>query len=87
VKALFKKEMDTYCAKFKGFEEIRDFALIHEDFTTENEMLTPSLKVKRRAVLAKWGSLLDGLYSKKKEKADAPAPEKTEKKKAEASAE
>lgn len=51
-------------------------------------MLTPSMKVKRRAVLAKWGSLLDALYAKKKEKADAPAPEKAEKKKkAEASAE
>jgi long-chain acyl-CoA synthetase len=89
VKALFKKELDKYCEKFKGFEEVRDFALVHEDFTTENEMLTPSLKVKRRAVLAKWGSLLDSLYTKKKEKADA-APEKAEKadkKKAEANAE
>jgi long-chain acyl-CoA synthetase len=90
VQALLKKELDKYCEKFKGFEEVRDFALIHEDFTTENEMLTPSMKVKRRAVLAKWGSLLDGLYSKKKEKADAPATEKggkAGKKKAEASAE
>jgi long-chain acyl-CoA synthetase len=78
VRALFKKELDTYGEKFKGFEEVRDFALVSEDFTTENDMLTPSLKVKRRAVLAKWGSLLDGLYTKKREKPAEAAPKKAE---------
>jgi long-chain acyl-CoA synthetase len=68
VRALFKKELEHYGERFKGFEEVRDFALIREDFTTENDMLTPSLKVKRRAVLAKWGSLLDELYTKKRER-------------------
>ena len=28
-------------------------------------MLTPSLKVKRRKVLARYGGLLEGLYSKR----------------------
>ena len=80
------------CADRKSFSSadagrvlnsIRDFALIGEDFTTENEMLTPSLKLKRRAVLAKWGGLLEELYAKKRERSvDASA-----KKKAEASAE
>ena len=37
-------------AAFKGFESIQDFALIADDFTTENGMLTPSLKLKRRKV-------------------------------------
>jgi long-chain acyl-CoA synthetase len=71
VRAHFKKELDHYGEKFKGFEEVRDFALVDEDFTTENGMLTPSLKVKRRAVLEKWGDLLNALYTKKKDKADA----------------
>jgi hypothetical protein len=31
-------------------------------------MLTPSLKVKRREVLKKWGAAIDALYEKKKEK-------------------
>jgi long-chain acyl-CoA synthetase len=76
VKALFKKELDHYGEKFKGFEEVRDFALIDEDFTTDNGMLTPSLKVKRRAVLEKWSDLINGLYTKKKDKGEAK-PEKT----------
>ncbi len=78
VRELFKKELDHYGEKFKGFEEVRDFALIFEDFTTDNGMLTPSLKVKRREVLKKHGHLIEALYSKKKEKsgdkgADKPA--------------
>jgi len=66
VRALFKGELDKYGEKFKGFEEIRDFALIADDFTAENGMLTPSLKVKRRAVLAVHLPLIESLYSKKK---------------------
>ncbi|MGH7281520.1 MAG: hypothetical protein ACRELY_08365, partial [Polyangiaceae bacterium] len=51
---------------FKGFESVQDFALIDKDFTTENGMLTPSLKLKRRAVLEKYGPMIDELYKKKK---------------------
>ncbi len=83
VRALYKKELDHYGEKFKGFEGVKDFALIAEDFTTDNGMLTPSLKVKRRAVLAKWATLIDELYTKKRDK---PAGEGA-KKKAEATAE
>jgi long-chain acyl-CoA synthetase len=82
VRALFKKELDHYGEKFKGFEGVKDFALIAEDFSTENGLLTPSLKVKRRKVFEKYGSLIESLYSRKKER----APEER-KQKAEASAE
>ncbi len=82
VRALFKKELEHYGEKFKGFEGVKDFALISEDFTTENGMLTPSLKVKRRKVFERYESLIESLYSKKKER----APE-DKKQKAEASAE
>ncbi len=77
VRALFKGELDHYGEKFKGFEGVKDFALIGEDFTTDNGMLTPSLKVKRRKVVERYQSMIDALYTKKKEKsgegATAPA--------------
>jgi long-chain acyl-CoA synthetase len=79
VRELFKKELASYGEKFKGFEEVKDFAVIAEDFTTDNGLLTPSLKVKRRKVVEKYQATIDALYAKKREK----APEK----KAEASAE
>jgi len=84
VQKLFKTELDHYGEKFKGFEGVKDFALIAEDFTTENGMLTPSLKVKRKKVFETYQGQIEALYTKKKEKPEGAAPEK---KKAEATAE
>lgn len=68
VRALFKAEIAKYGAHFKGFEDIKDFALIHKDFTTDNGMLTPSLKLKRRKVMEEYGKLVESLYGKAKSK-------------------
>ena len=68
VRELFKKELDKHMAEFKGFEEVKEFAIIGEDFTTENDMLTPSLKVKRRKVMEKYGKTVEALYAKKRDK-------------------
>jgi len=83
VQKLFQGEIDRHGAKFKGFEGVKDFALVSEDFTTDNGMLTPSLKVKRRNVVERYASLLDGLYTGKRDKGEA----REKKKKAEANAE
>jgi long-chain acyl-CoA synthetase len=66
VRSLFEKEVEHYAGAFKGFESIRDFALIADDFTVENGFLTPSLKVKRRKVLEVYGKLIDGMYARAK---------------------
>ncbi|HEY8038474.1 MAG TPA: long-chain fatty acid--CoA ligase, partial [Polyangiaceae bacterium] len=66
VRALFKEQIEKYGAAFKGFESIQDFALIHEDFTTDNQMLTPSLKLKRRKVVEVYGPVIEQLYARKK---------------------
>jgi long-chain acyl-CoA synthetase len=68
VRELFKKELDKHMAEFKGFEEVKEFAVIGEDFTTDNGMLTPSLKVKRRTVMEKYGKTVESLYAKKRDK-------------------
>jgi long-chain acyl-CoA synthetase len=62
VRALFKTEIDKHGSAFKGFESIRDFALIGADFTTDNGMLTPSLKLKRRKVVETYTSLFEQMY-------------------------
>ena len=69
VRALFKAEIDKHGAAFKGFEAIREFALIAADFTTDNGMLTPSLKLKRRKVVETFSTLLEQMYSKAKAQA------------------
>lgn len=83
VQKLFKEQLDHYGEKFKGFEGVKDFALIGDDFTVDNGMLTPSLKVKRRKVFETYQSVIEALYAKKREKS---AEGSGEKKKAEATA-
>jgi long-chain acyl-CoA synthetase len=68
VVSLFKQELEKYGAAFKGFESIQDFALIADDFTTDNGMLTPSLKLKRRKVVEMYGPNIEKLYAKRAEK-------------------
>ncbi len=62
-KALLQAEIDKYSEEFKGFERVRDFAVLPEEFSTENDMLTPTLKIKRRIVVKAHGPTLDGLYA------------------------
>ena len=59
---LIRSEIDTLSKDIKGYERVQDFVLCLDDFTTENGMLTPTLKVKRRVVLDHYGKDLDALY-------------------------
>jgi long-chain acyl-CoA synthetase len=62
VKDLFTTEINRAQSEIKHYERVRDFVLDAEEFTPENGMLTPSLKVKRRAVMARFGNEIDALY-------------------------
>jgi len=63
VKKVIEEELKKYAKSFKGFERPEKFVLTTEDFTTDNGMLTPTLKLKRRNVLQKYEGALDKLYS------------------------
>lgn len=70
VNDLLMSEVEKYSGAFKGFERIKRIALTPDDFTQENGMLTPSLKVKRRVVWQKYAPSIESLYAddaKKKE--------------------
>ena len=45
-------------------EKVRRFILADEPFTVENEMLTPSLKIRRHVIRKAYGDRLDALYKK-----------------------
>ena len=49
-------------AKLGNIERIRHFVAADEPFTTDNEMMTPSLKIRRHVIRAKYGDKLDALY-------------------------
>jgi len=48
--------------KYGGYEIPKKFAYATEDFTTENGMLTQTMKPKRRVILAKYKKEIDSLY-------------------------
>jgi long-chain acyl-CoA synthetase len=60
---LYRREIDRLSGPIKRYEQVKRFALEAEEFTPENGMLTPSLKIKRRAVMAKYGDDIDALYT------------------------
>lgn len=48
---------------FASYEQPKKLALLDEEFTVENDMLTPTLKVKRRVVQEKLDAVIDRLYA------------------------
>jgi long-chain acyl-CoA synthetase len=63
VKDLIGKELEARAHNFRSYEKPKAFRLIREDFTVENGLLTPSLKVRRNLVLARYQADLEALYS------------------------
>jgi len=45
-------------------EKIKKFQLINENFSIENGLLTPTMKVKRNKVIAKYKNILENFYKK-----------------------
>ena len=62
LRAVFEKELQKQCADFRGYERPQKFALVLDEFTIQNGMLSPALKVKRREVEKKYADLLQSLY-------------------------
>ncbi len=63
VKDLIRAELETHSKGFRGYERPRGFALLTEDFTVENGMLTPKMSVRRNQVLKNYQATLDKLYT------------------------
>jgi long-chain acyl-CoA synthetase len=63
VKELIGQEVTAVNAKLAGFEKIVAWELLPNEFTLETGEITPTLKVKRRVVNEKYGSIIDRLYA------------------------
>ena len=51
-------------SRLANHEQIRDLRMMVEEFTQENGLLTPTLKVKRREVEKRFAHLIDEMYAK-----------------------
>jgi len=63
VRALFAQAFKEYNQQAASHEKIRDFTLIPEPFSVENEMLTPTMKPKRRIIERHYADVIDEMYA------------------------
>ena len=64
IRAAVGKAVDRVNAELSVIEKVRRFTFADEAFTTDNEMLTPSMKIRRHVIKANYGERLDALYGK-----------------------
>jgi len=58
------KAVDRVNAEVSVIERVRRFIIADDAFTTDNEQLTPSLKIRRHVIKNIYGERLDALYGK-----------------------
>ncbi len=59
-----KRRVDAMTARLAAHEQIRDLRVMIEEFSQENGLLTPTLKVKRCEVEKRFAALVDEMYAK-----------------------
>jgi len=61
---LMGERVDEVNRGLASFEQVKKFAVLGTDFSQETGELTPTLKVRRKVVIEKYGRILDDLYGK-----------------------
>ena len=59
---IIQTEIDKININLSKTEKIKKFFIIYEQFTIENEMLTPTLKLKRYKIIKNYKLDLEKLY-------------------------
>ncbi|WP_028605997.1 AMP-dependent synthetase/ligase [Ottowia thiooxydans] len=62
IQNLVENEMQAVNAKFARVEQVKAFRLIETQLTAEDEELTPTMKLKRKFVNAKYADLIESMY-------------------------
>jgi long-chain acyl-CoA synthetase len=63
VKAIYNRELKKFNPLFAHHEQIKKIELVADEWSPMNGILTPTLKVKRSVVEAKYKSLIEGLFA------------------------
>jgi len=62
LRAALSKAVERVNQARSPHERVRRFTLAREPFTVENQMMTPTLKIRRHRVQAAYGEKIEGLY-------------------------
>jgi len=60
---LYESQVNKYNAGFGQWEKIKRFELVPNDWTIEGGEMTPTLKLKRKPILAKYAHLVSKIYA------------------------
>jgi len=60
--SLIRAEIDAVNPRLARVEQIKDFRIIDQLLTAEDEELTPTMKLKRKVIAQKYATLIDGMY-------------------------
>jgi long-chain acyl-CoA synthetase len=63
VRQLIEFEIERLSAGFSEYEQIVKFTLLPHEFSIEEGELTPTMKIKRKAVLEKYADIVDAMYA------------------------
>jgi len=59
---LLEQDMNELQKKLANYERIRRFSVLHKPFTIESGEITPSLKIRRKAIESNYGELIEQMY-------------------------
>lgn len=59
----YRKEVDSYNKFFGDYEKIKRFELLDHEWTIDDGEITPSLKIRRKAIAERYQSLIDGMFA------------------------
>lgn len=60
---LIENEIQKYNEQYGSYEQVKKIKIIPREFTIDGGELTPTLKLKRKAILAKYASVVDQIYN------------------------
>jgi len=63
-KSVISEAVDRVNSDLSVIERVRRFTLTAEAFTIDNEMMTPTLKIRRHVIRGKYGETLEALYGR-----------------------
>ncbi|MFO8114835.1 MAG: long-chain fatty acid--CoA ligase [Halorubrum sp.] len=62
VRERIEEEVDRVNEEFEPYERIKQFRLVEEEFSEENDLLTPTMKKKRRNILDRFADEVEMIY-------------------------